>query len=230
MNIQILKRNSLHEGGFAGLREYRLVQEPELFGPTSNLDGSWPGLGNFVYLADARFMPHGETYMHAHHEVDIISVLVDGRILHYGTMGNGAYLENNTVQIQRAGREGLLHNETNPDGKWNRMIQIWVLPEEEGLASDYKIYKPMQGAVTTVYGGEYDQYTDFPAKTQVDVARLKTGQLLELDTPFMGYVTRGMGIANDREVEDGDLIRGDSLQFEALRDMEIILINTRYQR
>lgn len=230
MNIQILKRTSLHEGGFAGLKEYRLVQGPELFGPASNLDGSWPGLGNFVYLADARFMPHGETYMHAHYEVDIISVLVDGRILHYGTMGNGAYLEHNTVQIQRAGGEGLLHNETNPDEKWNRMIQIWVLPEKEGLAADYKVYKPIQGTVTKVYGGENDRHTDFPAKTQVEVARLKSGQSLELDTPFMAYVINGTGIANNTQVEDGDLIRGESLQFDALSASELIMINAGYQQ
>lgn len=56
-----LQRDSLTEGGFAGH------------------DGSWSGIGDFVYFADARFMPYGETHMHSHHEVDVISVMVDGK-------------------------------------------------------------------------------------------------------------------------------------------------------
>jgi len=52
-SMEILKRDSLNEGGFAGLKEHRLVKAPEVFGPHENNDGSWPGLANFVYLADA---------------------------------------------------------------------------------------------------------------------------------------------------------------------------------
>ncbi|MEA1988315.1 MAG: pilus assembly protein, partial [Pseudomonadota bacterium] len=68
--MEILKRDSLKEGGFAGLKEHRLVKDQKVFYPQENNDDSWPGLGNFVYLADARFMPHGETHMHSHHEID----------------------------------------------------------------------------------------------------------------------------------------------------------------
>jgi hypothetical protein len=77
--MEILKRDSLKEDGFAGLKEHRLIKDPRLFGLQGNNDGSWPGLGNFVYLADARFMPNGETHMHSHHELDVISLMVDGK-------------------------------------------------------------------------------------------------------------------------------------------------------
>jgi hypothetical protein len=98
--MEILKRDSLHEGGFAGLKEYRLVKEPKLFGEQENIDGSWPGIGNFVYLADARFMPQGETRMHSHHEIDVISVMVDGNIKHEGSLENGKDLSRDDVQVQ----------------------------------------------------------------------------------------------------------------------------------
>ena len=35
----------------------------------------------------------------------------------------------NQVQVQRAGGEGFVHNEVNPDDKENRIIQMWVTPE-----------------------------------------------------------------------------------------------------
>ena len=73
---KILQRDSLTETGFAGLREHQLVKNPQVFGSSVNSDGSWAGLGNFVYLADARFMPQSETQLHSHKEVDVISVMV----------------------------------------------------------------------------------------------------------------------------------------------------------
>ena len=221
--MEILKRISLPEGGFAGLKEHRLVKDPRVFGPQENNDGSWPGLGNFVYLADARFMPYGETRMHNHHELDIISVVVDGRIAHQGSLQHGKDLARNDVQVQRAGGEGFSHNEINPDENWNRMIQIWILPEIAGQAADYKVYKPTTGELTRIYGGENNSSTDFPAKTKFDVAILSNGQQIEVNEPFLAYITRGEGIANNEPVEDGDMIRGNLLKFKANDDVQLIL-------
>ena len=56
--MEKIRRDALTEGGFAGLRETRLVIDPRAF-TDPNSPGVWSGLGNFVYLADARFEPHG---------------------------------------------------------------------------------------------------------------------------------------------------------------------------
>jgi len=223
--MEILKRNSLTEGGFAGLKEHRMVKDPKMFGPQENNDGSWPGLDNFIFLADARYMPHGETRMHSHHELDIISVMVDGRIAHQGSLAHGKNLSSNDVQVQRAGGEGFSHNEINPDASWNRMIQLWALPEVAGQAADYKVYKPVTGELTRIYGGENNISTDFPAKTKIDVALLNNGQQIEVDEPFLAYITRGKGIANNEPVEDGDLIRGSTIKFKARDDVQLIIIH-----
>ena len=224
--INILKRDSLSEGGFAGLREHRLVKEPQVFGPHENNDGSWPGLGNFVYLADARFMPHGETRMHNHHEIDVISVIVGGRISHQGSLEHGKNLIQNDVQVQRAGGEGFSHNEINPDDDWNRMIQLWVLPEKAGQPADYKVYQPVSGKLSHIYGGDENSSADFPAKTKIDVALLSKGESIELGENFLAYITRGSGIANDQDVEDGDLMRGRVLKFEAREAVQLIIIHS----
>jgi len=223
--MEILKRNSLKEGGFAGLKEHRLIKDPRLFGTQENNDGSWPGLGNFVYLADARFMPHGETRMHSHHEIDVISLMVDGNIKHEGSLENGKDLSRNDVQVQRAGGEGFSHNEINPDGNWNRLIQLWALPEVVGQAAGYKVYKPVTGELTRIYGGENNSDTDFSSKTKIDVALLNNSQQIEVDGPFLSYITRGKGIANNEPVQDGDLIRGSSIKFKASEDVQLIVIH-----
>ncbi len=224
--MEMLKRDRLIEGGFAGLKEHRLIKDPEIFGPQGNRDGSWPGLGNFVYLADARFMPHGETHMHSHHEIDVISVMVEGNIKHEGSLEHGNDLSRNEVQVQRAGGEGFSHNEVNPDGNWNRLIQLWVLPEIAGQPAGYRIYKPDTGRLTRVYGGDKKSDCEFASKTIIDVGLLGTGQQINLDGAFLLYVTRGKGTANNEQVQDGDLMRGSSLNFKASENVQLILIHT----
>ncbi len=224
--MEILKRDSLLEGGFAGLKEHRLIKDARLFGAQEGNDGSWPGLENFVYLADARFMPHGETRMHSHHEIDVITLMVDGNIKHQGSMESGKDLSRNDVQVQRAGGEGFSHNEINPDGNWNRLIQLWALPEVAGQAASYKVYKSVKGELTRIYGGGNSRDTDFPAKTKIDVGLLNNGQQIEVDGPFLVYITRGKGMANNKPVQDGDLVRGSSIKFEANEDVQLIVIHT----
>ncbi len=222
--MEILHRDDLTEGGFAGLKEHRLVKGVAVFGPDANTDGSWPGLGRFVYLADAHFTPHGETRMHNHIEIDVISVMVEGNIAHQGSMGHGKDLQRNDVQVQRAGGEGFSHNEVNPDDTENRMIQIWILPEQSGQAASYKVHQTSIGNFTRIYGG--DDASDFPAKTLMDVALLEAGQKVDIASTFLAYLTRGTGIANDETVSEGDLFRGDNLAFEAKDDVQLIVIHT----
>lgn len=222
--MDILHRDDLTEGGFAGLKEHRLIKDPAAFGPDANDDGSWAGLGRFVYLADAHFTPHGETRMHKHLEIDVITVMVEGNIAHQGSMGHGQDLQRNDAQVQRAGGEGFSHNEVNPDDHENRLLQLWVLPEQSGQPASYKVYKPNAGALTRIYGG--DESSDFPAQTQIDVALLEAGQKADIATSFLAYLARGTGIANGETIQEGDLLRGDNLAFEAKESVQLVVIHT----
>ncbi len=224
MTLQILHRDDLERGGFAGLREHRLVMDPKVFGPTDS--GAWSGIGNFVYLADAKFIPNGETYLHPHKEIDVISVIVEGRIAHEGTLEEGNTITTNQVQVQRAGGQGFAHNEVNPDDKENRMVQLWVTPEKSGEPAGYKLYGLQQGKIIRVYGGSHEQDETFPSKTILDVALLDTNQRITLDGEFIAYVTRGSGIVNEEKVSNGDLIRGNNLEFQSTDDTQIILVST----
>jgi len=221
MSIQILHRDDLKLGGFAGIREHRLVIDPTVFG--NNDLGAWSGIGNFVYLADAKFIPNGETHLHPHKEIDVISVIVDGRISHKGTLGEGNTIEANHVQVQRAGGEGFLHNEVNPDDKENRMIQIWVTPEKSGEPAGYKSYSLQQG-ITRVYGGDSNQDKTFASKTTLDVGLVDAKQTISLDGEFIAYVTRGDGILNGDKVTNGDLVRGNDITFQAETNSQIIIV------
>lgn len=53
--MESLHRDDLPRGGFAGLREHRLVMGSKLYGDRRD-PGTWEGIGHLVYLADARFL------------------------------------------------------------------------------------------------------------------------------------------------------------------------------
>ncbi|MCA9002641.1 MAG: pirin family protein [Planctomycetes bacterium] len=221
--MHILRFDDLPPGGFAGLREKQFVTDARLFGilkhpPTSD------GLGNFVYLADANFYPDGETRMHPHREIDVISVMIEGRIRHEGSLEHGQALDTGYVQVQRAGGEGFRHNEINPDGVENQMIQLWFLPEEPGQPAGYRVYPPVPGERIRVYGGSKEQDHTFDNHTWMDVMLASPGQVLDQPGESMLYVAKGSGTIDGIEIPPRTLIRGTDLEFEATTDAHLISI------
>lgn len=219
--MQILHKDDLHLGGFAGLKEHRLVVDKRIGGE----DDTWDGLGNFVYLADAYFDPYGETKMHSHRELDVISIILEGDIKHEGSLEHGASLSAGKIQVQRAGGEGFAHNEVNPNPSKNRMIQLWVLPENKGEKTDYKLYDTIQDELTKIYGGSKNQKSTLDSHTVLEVGRFAKDKSVQKSGEFLAYVTEGDAILNDTAVKDGDLIRGTDLHFKATSaNAQIIII------
>lgn len=224
-NLEILRRDELTEGGFAGLKEHRLVTGKKLWGDRANPD-AWDGIGNFVYLADAQFNPKGETTMHPHKEIDVISVMVEGRVAHQGSLEHGGSLDTNEAQVQRAGGEGFNHNEVNPDDTKNRMLQLWVMPEVSGEPAGYKKFSPAQGETIRIYGGTPENTKSFAAQTTIDLAMLTAGQSIELNVPYLAYVAKGEGQIDGTNLTGGDLFRGAKTSFKATTDVQLVLIGT----
>jgi len=222
MNLQILHKNDLPLGGFAGLKEHRLIMDNKVGGG----DQTWDGLGQFVYLADAQFLPKGETRLHSHQEIDVISIMVDGRVEHEGSLDHGQSIHVNQVQVQRAGGEGFKHNEINPDNKKNRMLQLWVLPETKGEPADYKFYDLERGTLNMIYGGERNQNNTLDSHTIIKAGVLDKGQTISCNGEFMLYLTRGSAELNDENIKDGDLVRGNNLNFRATMDNVLVFVVT----
>ncbi len=202
--MKILKRESLPKGGFAGIKETRLIVDHKVGGDNQ----TWDGIGNFVYLADAQYVPHGESKMHPHREIDVIAIVLEGGLDHEGSLKHGKSIQANQVQVQRAGAEGFEHNEVNPAPAENRMLQLWVLPENLGEPAGYKFYELKKNQLTRIYGGRKTQSETFDSHTIIEVGLLNKNKELRYSGEFLAYITAGQAILNDVKVKDGDLIRG----------------------
>ena len=223
--MDILTLDQLPQGGFAGLKEKRLVTDARVFGGRKSPE-TVNGIGNFVYLADAQFLPKGETGMHPHREIDVISVMVKGRVSHGGSLEHGQELVAGDVQVQRAGGEGFTHNEINPDDKPNQMIQLWVLPDEAGGPAGYKVYSPEAGKRTRIYGGSKSQDATFYSQTLIDVLQAEAGQTTDHNGEVMAYLSQGSGEVNGVTIQAGTLVRTEQLSFTASEPSQLILVFT----
>ncbi len=221
--MKIIKRNKLRRGGFAGLRETRLVMSPKIFRGQQEA-GTSAGLSRFVYLADACFLPMGDTRMHAHREIDVISIMVEGRIQHQGSLGHGEELHPDNIQVQRAGGEGFSHNEINPDASKNRMIQLWVIPETPEQAAAYQLFQAPDNGRMRVYGGSPEQDETLAAHTVIEIAHLNATETIKQPGRSLVYVTVGEGVCGKEAIKEGDLVETVDFTFKSLTETKLILI------
>ncbi|WDD98760.1 pirin family protein [Thalassomonas actiniarum] len=231
--MKIISRDTLALGGFAGIREHRLVTDSRIFAERKKPEAS-EGLGSMVYLADAQYNPKGESGMHPHSEIDVISVIIEGRVSHKGSMEHGKNLVAGDVQVQRAGGEGFDHNEINPDNSKNRMLQVWALPETKGQPASYKFYTPKLGGVTRIYGGDKTQTETFDSHTMIDIIHLKAGNSMALADEQLSYVITGQATfyepkdSNDNSVhqaQEGNLIRSMDAKVTATHDLHMLVVS-----
>lgn len=203
--MKITKFSELPVDGFAGVRMREVVKDRRWFDSPSSSNNA-NGIGSLIYLADAEFIPHGDTRMHPHVEIDIVTIVLKGRLLHRGSLRSGQVLNAYDVLIQRAGVGGFMHNEVNPDPERNHVLQIWLVPEQPDLEMDYRLYAAKQNGITRVYGGYQNQREVLPAKTSVDIARLDAGEVLAPEGLTQIYVVEGCVHINDIEAEPGDYL------------------------
>ncbi len=75
--------------------------------------------------------------MHPHRDMEILTYIIDGELSHRDSMGRGATIKRNDVQRMSAGT-GVMHSEANQSQKPVHLLQIWLLPEAEGLKPSYE--------------------------------------------------------------------------------------------
>ncbi len=74
---------------------------------------------------------------HPHRDMEILTYIVDGELSHRDSMGRGATIKQNDVQRMSAGT-GVMHSEVNQSKAPVHLLQIWILPEAEGLKPSYE--------------------------------------------------------------------------------------------
>jgi len=75
---------------------------------------------------------------HAHRDMEIMTYVLEGKLLHRDSMGEQHVLGPNEIQMMSAGT-GVVHSEYNAsETEPVHLFQIWILPEAEDLEPSYQ--------------------------------------------------------------------------------------------
>lgn len=95
------------------------------------------GFGLLKVFNDDRVDVGGGFGIHPHYNMEIISIMLNGKMSHKDTLGYNEIVEKDQVQIMSAG-SGLRHEEHNVGEEEVRFLQIWIEPKLQNINPRYQ--------------------------------------------------------------------------------------------
>ncbi len=187
------------------------------------------GFGPMICHNDDVVQP-GEGYReHPHSDLEIVTWVLDGVLLHTDSWGNTERLEPGDVQVMSAG-SGLRHAEMADAASGpTRFLQTWLRPDEPGVPPTWRSEQaaPGPGLTTVVGSGALPIGTRGASLT---IARLQPGETAALPETGLvhAFLADGAGRLEDLAIGSGDAVRisdHPGAGFTASEPTELLLWN-----
>jgi redox-sensitive bicupin YhaK (pirin superfamily) len=127
----------IHRAGERGTKDIGWLQSNFSFSFSSYAHPVKKGFGLLHTLNDDRVQPGGGFGIHPHVNMEIISVLLQGKMNHKDSMGYSEVVEKDWVQIMSAGT-GLRHEEYNVGEEEVNFLQLWIEPKLQNISPRYQ--------------------------------------------------------------------------------------------
>ncbi|MEM9002095.1 MAG: pirin family protein [Cyanobacteria bacterium P01_F01_bin.86] len=128
----------LRPGHDRGAANFGWLDSRHTFSFGNYYDPQHMGFGALRVINEDKVTPNKGFGTHGHRDMEIISYVLDGALAHKDNIGNGSTIRPGDVQRMSAGT-GILHSEFNASNTDPvHFLQIWVLPESQGLEPGYE--------------------------------------------------------------------------------------------
>ncbi|MDA1257102.1 MAG: pirin family protein [Chloroflexi bacterium] len=164
-------------------------------------------------MNEDRIAPANGFGTHPHRDMEIVTYMLDGALAHKDSMGHGAVLHRDEVQVMTAGT-GVTHSEFNDsESEPVHLLQIWIEPEARGLAPQYdqRAFAPDEKTNTlkTIASPDgADGSLTIHQDVRIHAAILKDGRAvtarLAAGRHAWVQVARGVAIVNGQPLSAGD--------------------------
>ncbi|QGM97377.1 pirin family protein [Methylocystis parvus] len=200
-------------------------------------DPAHMGFGPLRVINEDRVAPGGGFPTHPHRDMEIVSYVLEGALEHKDSLGTGSVIRPGDVQRMTAGT-GVTHSEYNASRTEPvHFLQIWILPEQEGLAPGYeqKRFEPQEkrGRLRLVASRDgRDGSVKIHRDVDLYATLLSRGESLthELAPGRAAWVQlmRGEIVVNGEALEPGDGVAvsdPDELRLEGLIEAEALVFD-----
>jgi len=163
---------------------------------------------------------------HPHSDMEIVSIVLSGRLRHQDNLGNVAETTFGGIQRMSAGT-GAIHTEHNPsEDEPVRLLQLWFMPKARGAAPSYTTgrFDPakLEGRLLPVVAAEgSEEVVGIGQDMTIYLSRIHAGQELmfnqEAGRRIYIYVIEGELVAGD----DAMLHPGDSARIQKMSELTL---------
>ncbi|MEM9644252.1 MAG: pirin family protein [Planctomycetota bacterium] len=174
---------------------------------------------------------------HQHHDMEIISYVLDGSLQHKDSTGKGAIIKPDDIQMMSAGT-GIRHSEYNPSRTdSNHFLQIWIEPALRGVRPRYSESKVTAEQKTNEWKliagpDDSDASVAIYQDAKIFASKLQRGQSLDYTLQRNRHawlqVATGSVSVNGSELVAGDAIassRATKLDVVASQDADVLLFD-----
>jgi len=228
--MNIIKAKDRHFNDLGWLQTYWLFSFSNYHDPQNTRHGTLCVFNDDIVQSQTGFGTH------PHQEMEIISIILDGEMIHKDSMGNQMVVKQHDVQRMTAGT-GLQHSEWNEGNDTVAFFQIWILPDRKGLTPSYdqKNFAPeyWQNRLALI-ASCLPREEAVVLNSEALIYRADLDPHRELSYKFGNdkclflYVIEGELLVNGKNVEKRDQVRIDNdvlLEIKAQKKSDFILID-----
>jgi hypothetical protein len=173
------------------------------------------GFRSLRVINDDRIAPGAGFGTHGHRDMEIITYVLEGALEHKDSLGTGAVIYPGEAQRMTAGT-GILHSEFNHSKTEPvHLLQIWIVPEEEGLPPSYEQraipLEEKRGKLRLIAARDgRDGAVTIHQDAALYASVLEPGERVFYDLKANRHgwlhVARGTATLNDRSLTEGDAV------------------------